>query len=154
MELKDLDPSSPYKIKSLKNLKILFHLPSGQDVLSSPQQTGCGPSLANGVHPVSARHLGDSFPVNLPQEAVLQPTNDTTFSPPCLCLPPFAVHKKRSLASDTTFLICTSVLSICNDAKHERLEYMCITDMEDPQVGSFLIFLSLYFDLLLRLYTF
>ena len=111
-----------------------------------PQQTRCGPSLAHGVCLVSARHPGDSFPINLPLEAVLKLTSDNLF-PSLSWSAPFAVHKNRGPASDTIFLMCTSVLSICNDDKCERLEYMCKTDREDPQVGSFLISLSLYFDL-------
>ena len=50
-----------------------------QDVLSSSQQTKHGPSLANGAHPVSARHPGGSFPVHHPQEAVPKLTNDDLF---------------------------------------------------------------------------
>ena len=50
-------------------------LPSGQDVLSLPQQTRCNPSLANEACPVSARHPGASFPVHHPQEAVPKLTN-------------------------------------------------------------------------------
>ena len=34
MELNNLDPINPYKIKSLKKFLNLFHLPFGQDVLS------------------------------------------------------------------------------------------------------------------------
>ena len=45
MELEDLDPFIPLKslIRTTKCLKFIS-LPSGQDVLSSPQQTGCSPS--------------------------------------------------------------------------------------------------------------
>ena len=67
------------KYKITKEIYNLSHLPSGQDVLSSPQQTGCGPSLANGVHLVSARHPGGSFPVHHLQEAVPKLTNDNLF---------------------------------------------------------------------------
>ena len=65
-------PQSPYKIT--KNLKFIS-LPFGQDVLSSPQWTRCSPSLVNEANQVSARHPGDSFLVNLPLEAVPNPTN-------------------------------------------------------------------------------
>ena len=43
-----------------------------------------------------------------------------------------------------------------NDAKCKRIEYMYMTDMEDPQVGSFLIFylfdLSRFLDLCALIY--
>ena len=79
MEFKDLDPLIP--LNSLQNhafysIKFkIYSFSSGQDVLTSPQQTRCGPSLVNEVHPVSARHPGNSFPVNLSQEAVPKLTN-------------------------------------------------------------------------------
>ena len=59
--------------------------------------------------------------------------------------------------------MCTRVqLFICNDVKCERLEHMYMTDMEDPQAGSFLLFVFLFFfifrfkcfDLSLRLIYF
>ena len=37
--------------------------------------------------------------------------------------------------------MCARVqLFVCNDVKCKRLEHMYMTDMENPQVGSFLIF--------------
>ena len=79
MELDDLDTLSPYLIINNINSLDFFYSPSGQDVLSSSQQTVCGPSLANGACLVSARHPGSSFPVHHPQEAVPELTNDNLF---------------------------------------------------------------------------
>ena len=102
MELNDLNPIIPYKIKSLKKFLNLFHSPSGQDVLSSPQWTRHGPLLANGAGPVSARHPGSSFPVHHPEEAVPKLTNDNLF-PSLPWSAPFAVHKNGGPAGDTIF---------------------------------------------------
>ena len=49
MELNNLKPIIHYTIKSLRKFLNLFHSPSGQDILSSPQQTRHGPTLANGT---------------------------------------------------------------------------------------------------------
>ena len=90
-------PQSPYKIT--KNLKFIS-FPSGQDVLSSPQETRCSLSLVKKTHLVSARHPGNSFPVNLPPQSCPQP--DQWQPSPLLALicPPFSVHKSRGLAGD------------------------------------------------------
>ena len=72
-------------------------------MLSSPQWTRCGPSLANGVHPASASHPGSSFLVHHLQEAIPKLTSDKLFPFPTLVCPICVVHKYRSPAGDTIF---------------------------------------------------
>ena len=103
MELNDLNPLSAYKIKSLKKFKIYFIYPSGKDVLSSPQWTGCGPSLANGVClgvcQTSWQQLScPSSWGSCPQTDQWQLFPSLPWSPP-----PFVVHKNWGQAGDTIF---------------------------------------------------
>ena len=134
---------SPYLI--INNISSLefFHSPSGQDVLSSPQWTGCGPSLANGACLVSARHPGGSFPVHHPQEAVPKLTM-TTFSPPYLGPPPFAAHKMRGPVGDHIFGIqCAPVLTTYLQWCQMQKAY--VSSFSGGSTGWFI--LILYFDL-------
>ena len=84
----------------LSLLKVSFT--SGQDVLSSPQQTGCNPSLANEAHLVSATHPGASFPVHHPQEVVPKLTNGT-LSPSLPWSTLFMAHINSGPAGGTIF---------------------------------------------------
>ena len=73
--------------KPLQNLKFIsVNLWPGCTELTPTNQIN--PSLVNEVHPVSARHPGNSFPIHHPQEAVPAMTNDNLF-PSCLGLPLF-----------------------------------------------------------------
>ena len=110
------DPFSSLKspIIITKSLKFIL-LPSGQDVLSSPQQTRCSPSLVNevfhGVCQTSWQHLPcQSAPGSYPQPDQWQP------SPfPALVCPLLLCIKAEVQLVTSHFDVCQGYFSIHDD---------------------------------------
>ena len=132
---------SPYLINNINSLW-LFHSPSDQDVLSSPQWTRGGPSLANEAHLVSVRHPGSSFPVHHPPEAVPKLTNDNLF-PSLHWSNPFWGTYKWGSSWWPYNPMCASVNNLC--AMMSNAKGICIWLIR--RIHRLVYFWFLYFDL-------